>query len=178
MATASRWIDTTGGPHVLLAEELLRHWRGIEGTFDPYDPRDLSDYARACRVTSWLGTIPCGTGMALVLSGDTGPIAWMPNAAGHGGFLVQWIGVDDEQQIEPALQSEALARLLGSPEAETIEFHVGATGRMRLFDSADHGANMTGDSLALYLSPGCYRMRAAYLALPELMIVVRDISPP
>jgi hypothetical protein len=111
-----------------------------------------------------------------VLSGDVGPIAWMPNAAGHGGFLVQWLGVDDEQQIESALQSEELARLLGSPDAETVEFHVGATGRMRLFDSADRGDDMSGDSLDLYLLPGRYRMRAAYYALPGLMIVVRDIS--
>jgi hypothetical protein len=176
MTNARRWIDTTGGPHVLLAEELLSHWRGIEGAFDHRDPHDLSDYARACRVTSWLGTITCGTGIAVVLSGDAGPIAWMPNAAGHSGFLVQWIGVDDEQQIESALQSEELASLLVSPDAETIEFHVGAPGRMRLFDSAESGDDMKGDSLELHLSPGCYRMRAAYYASPELMIVVRDIS--
>jgi hypothetical protein len=49
---------------------------------------------------------------------------------------------------------------------------------MRLFDSADSGDDMKGDSLELYLSPGRYWMRAAYYASPGLMLVVRDISPP
>jgi Immunity protein 21 len=178
MANARKWIDTTGGPHVLLAEELLSHWRGVEGAFDHRDPHDLSDYARACRVTSWLGTITCGTAIALVLSGDAGPIAWIPNASGRGGVLVQWIGVDDEQRIDIVLQSEELASLLASPDVETVDFDVGATGRMRLFDSADSGNDMIGDSQELRLSPGRYRMRAAYYESPELMIVVRDISPP
>lgn len=174
MANGHRWIDTNGGPHLLLAEEQLGDWRGVEGY---RDRADLSDYARACRITSWIGTITCGTGVALVLSGDVGPIAWIPNAAGHGGFLVQWIGVDDEQQIETALRSEELAKLLLSPEAETVEFDAGTTGMMRLFDSTDPGDNMRGDSQVLSLRPGRYRMRAVYHESQEIMIVVREISP-
>src|SRR6516162_4661750 len=47
---AHRWIETYGGPHLLLAEELHCCWRGIEGWHDHNDPKDLSDYARACRL--------------------------------------------------------------------------------------------------------------------------------
>jgi hypothetical protein len=70
MSRAHRWIETYGGPHLLLAEELRFCWRGIEGWDDHNDPKDLSDYARACRVKTWLGTLPCNGGTALVLSGD------------------------------------------------------------------------------------------------------------
>jgi hypothetical protein len=37
------WIDTTGGPQLILAEELLPHWRGIDGWKDHRDPSDKSD---------------------------------------------------------------------------------------------------------------------------------------
>jgi Immunity protein 21 len=100
--TRHHWISTTGGPHLLLPEELLPYWRGIDGWNDHRDPSDKSDYARACRVNSWLGLIPCHTGQALVLSGDVGMIAWIPNAHQEGGMLVQWIAVDDEANIVDA----------------------------------------------------------------------------
>ncbi|RZN32631.1 hypothetical protein CWO90_12950 [Bradyrhizobium sp. Leo121] len=63
------WTATTGGPHLLIADEQLRYWRGIEGWRDHRDPADQSDYARACRVTTWLGLIACHHGSAVVLSG-------------------------------------------------------------------------------------------------------------
>jgi hypothetical protein len=32
-----RWIDTLGGPHLLLAQELLSSWGGDDGCGDPAD---------------------------------------------------------------------------------------------------------------------------------------------
>ena len=170
---------------MLLAEELLHHWRGVEGWFDHTDPRDKSDYARACRVNGWLGTISCHNGTAVVFSGDVGMIAWMPNPIDDSGFLVQWLGIDDEESIEPALRSEAVASLLGSPDAETLEFETGPSGKMRLFDSAYMGDDVFGsqlrpkliDSELLRLKPGRHLMRANYFKSETIMMVVREISP-
>jgi hypothetical protein len=143
MTHAHKWIETNGGPHLLLAEELLNRWRGTEGWHDDKDPADQSDYARACRVASgWLGSIPCSDGTAVVFGGDVGPIAWMPNLVHDGGFLVQWLGIDDEQRIEPILRSEQLMQLLRAPE-EVVEFHTGESGTMRLFDSAEPGDDLS-----------------------------------
>jgi hypothetical protein len=171
-----RWIETTGGPHLLIAEELLHYWRGTKGWHDHRDPNDQSDYARACRITTWLGQVQCNAGTALVLSGDVGDMAWMPNPLHEGGFLVQRLGVDDEKLIEPTLNNPALANLLEAPDAEAIEFHTGPSGAMRLFDSAEPGDELRGDSQVLTLKPGSHRMRAGIFRSAGIMIVVREIS--
>jgi Immunity protein 21 len=176
MGRAYRWIATTGGPHVLIAEEVVRHWRGIEGWYDHRDPNDQSDYARACRVTGWLGSIRCGQGTALVLSGDSGDIAWFPNDRDDGGHLVQWIGVDDESLIPPLLRSAKLASRLAAPTSEQIAFDSGLTGTMRLFDAGRQGADTEGGHQIIALPPGRYQMRANYFQANSLAIVVREIS--
>lgn len=158
MTQNHRWIETAGGPHLLVAEELLPYWRGTEGWHDHTNPKDQSDYARACKINSWLGTISCHDGTAVVLSGEAGPIAWMPAADNESGRLVQWIGVDDEKQIDIALGSEELKRLLGDPDVENIEFQTGHSGVMRLFDSVYSGLELRGDSQLLALRRGGYRI--------------------
>lgn len=50
MATSYEWIDTAGGPFLLIEEDLLPSWRGTEGwTFETHGDDD-SDYSRACGV--------------------------------------------------------------------------------------------------------------------------------
>jgi Immunity protein 21 len=176
MKTAHRWIATAGGPHLLIAEEVLASWRGIEGWHNHQDPTDHSDYARACRITTWLGRIACGDGMAVVLAGDFGDIAWMPTLIGEAGFLVQWLGVDDERLIEPLVRSDDVQQMLASPDTEKLEFLTGPSGPLRLIDAAELGNDLRGDSQVLALKPGNYRMRAGYVTSPGVTIVVREIS--
>lgn len=170
------WIATTGGPHLLIPEEQLRHWRGSEGWFDHRDPADQSDYARACRVTTWLGSIPCHDGTAVVLSGDVGDIAWYPTAQGYEGFLVQWLGVDDERLIEPALHSGDMRKLLDSSDVEQLEFDTGLSAAMWLIDASNPGSDLIGPNQVLRLRPDRYLARAAYWESPGLIIVVRQLS--
>ena len=176
MTTALRWIETTGGPHLLIAEELLAYWRGIDGWRNHRDPTDRSDYSRACRITTWLGPIACHDGTALVLSGDVGPIAWTPNPSESGGYLLQWLGVDDESLIEAILQSDETANLLNMPDAEELNFTTGSSGKLRLIDASEAGNNLRDATEVLALRPGNYRIRAAYVNKPNVMIVVRQIS--
>lgn len=190
MVRTQNWIATTGGPHLLIADEQLSYWRGIEGWRDHGDPADRSDYARACRVTTWLGSITCHQGNAVVLSGDDGDIAWYANDRGDGGFLVQWLGVDDERLIEPALRTPQLRRVLQSPDAERLEFETGASGLMWLMDASDRDLRDNHQVLnhqalshqALALPPGRYLAKAAYYCSAGLSVVVREIcrigSPP
>ncbi|WP_342711245.1 Imm21 family immunity protein [Bradyrhizobium sp. B124] len=175
MTRTHNWIATSGGPHLLIADEQLLHWRGIEGWRDHGDPADQSDYARACRVTTWLGSIACHRGKAVVLSGDAGDIAWYPDGQGDGGFLVQWIGVDDERLIEPALRTPQLRDILGSSDAERLELETGASGTMWLIDATDRGCDLRGNHQALALLPGSYLAKAAYYCSAGLAIVVREI---
>jgi hypothetical protein len=169
------WITSTGGPHVLIAEECLKHWRGIEGWRDNDDPINQSSYASACRISTWLGLAKCGDGSAVVLSGDAGDIAWFPRNDDEGGHLIQWIAIDDETQIEPLLLSLELVGMLASKEAEHIEFATGETGRMWLFDSSETGNALKDEHEILALRPGRYLIRANYYNGPALSIVVREV---
>jgi len=182
MIRTHNWIATTGGPHLLIADEQLPHWRGIEGWRDHRDPADQSDYARACRVPTWLGSVACHHGSAVVLSGDAGDIAWYSNGQGNGGFLVQWLGVDDERLIEPALHTPQLRDILESSDAERLEFETGSSGAMWLIDASDRGCDLRGNHQSLALRPGRYLEKAAYYRPDRLSIVVREIcmisSPP
>lgn len=164
-----------GGPHLLLAEELLHFWHGIERWRDHTDRSDESDYARACRVRSWLGDIPCHTGTALVLSGDVGPMAWIANVRHDGGVLVQWIGVNDEAHIDIVLRSQELAHVLDGPDAEEADFSTGPSGLLRLFDASERGDRLQEPFDIVRLLPGRYRVRAGYFETPSLMIVVRRL---
>lgn len=171
-----KWIETTGGPHLLLPEELLDRWRGIDGWHDHSHPSDKSDYARACRVQGRLGVIRCHTGKALVLSGEVGPVAWIADADQCGGILVQWLGVDDEASIGKVLGGQEIANALASPSVDEVGFPTGPSGALRLFDSSESGNNLQSESELLRLLPGTYRVRAAHFESNSLMIVVRKIS--
>ncbi|MCK1683167.1 hypothetical protein IVA87_28155 [Bradyrhizobium sp. 147] len=173
MIQTRSWIATSGGPHLLIADEQLSHWRGLEGWHD--HTADQSDYARACRVTTWLGSIACHHGKAVVLSGDAGDIAWYSNDHADGGFLVQWIGVDDERLIEPALRTPQLRDLLEGSAAEQLEWETAASGKMWLIDAADRGCDLSGNHQALALLPGSYLAKAAYYRSSGLSMVVREV---
>ena len=180
MSNILNWIETTGGPHVLLPEELAPFWRGVEGWFDHLDPTDRSDYARACRVEDWLGLIPCHSGSALVFSGDVGPIAWVPTVTtqvgrGQAGYFVQWIGIDDEREIAPVLKSRLVQDRLASSKADMITFNTGENGRMLLLDASDDGSHLIGEHASIELVPGVYVVRANYIETPTMMMVVREI---
>ncbi|MGJ4927210.1 Imm21 family immunity protein [Bradyrhizobium sp. HKCCYLS2038] len=175
MTRTRTWVETTGGPHLLIPAELLSDWRGIEGWSDHDDPADQSDYARACRVTNWLGAISCGQGVAVVLSGDAGDVAWYADDRDDRGFLVQWLGVDDERLIGPALQTSQLRADLDGPEAERLEFETGVSGVMWLIDAADWGEDRRSNHLTVALRPGRYLARAMHHDSAGLLIVVREL---
>jgi hypothetical protein len=86
------------------------------------------------------------------LSGEAADIAWFPSDSGDGGFLVQWLGVDDERLIEPVLRSTALKCLLESSTAELLEFETGFSGTMWLIDAAECGAELRGGHEVLPLN--------------------------
>lgn len=44
---------------------------------------------------------------------NAGDIAWYSNDQDDRGFLVQWLGVDDERLVEPALNTQKLQDDLG-----------------------------------------------------------------
>lgn len=175
MTRTGTWIETTGGPHLLIPFEKLPFWRGIEGWRNHQGPEDQSDYARACRVNTWLGSIVCGDGAAIVFSGDVGDVAWYASDRGDRGHFVQWLGVDDERLIDLALRAPQLRDDLCGADAERLEFKTGTSGVMWLIDASDPGDDLQGNHLTVVLRPGKYLARAVHYESVGLAIVVREI---
>ncbi|MEM0990533.1 MAG: Imm21 family immunity protein [Pseudomonadota bacterium] len=169
------WIETNGGPHLLVTEEALPEWRGIEG-WTELSEDDPSDYARACRITDYMGLIPIGPHQALVFAGEVGGIAWLPTADGNGDF-VQWLGVDDEADIAGALQDPIIEDLLSGQDAEHLTFTTSSSGVYRLIDAADRGDELLGQNAQIVIPPGAYDMRATYVDTETLILVVRRMTP-
>jgi hypothetical protein len=104
-----------------------------------------------------------------------GAVAWRADPNGEGGFLIQWLGIEDESEIDRVLGRTELVGAL----AETIhrvEFSIGPSGLMRLFDSAEPGDDIQGDNELIELKPGGYQIRAAYFGSASMMIVAREVS--
>lgn len=183
-----RWIHTPGGPHLLLAEELLSSWEGIGDREDEDEPDTLdpSDYTRACRIIDRLiGVIPCSNGHALVLDAPKVAIAWIPTLGRSGGFLAQPFHTVDETDLRNTLLSSLVAEALHGPGAEKTRFSTGPSGIMRLFASAaaGHWLGAPGSQPkfsgleyeVLALEPGRYQMRAAFVKTDSMEINVREI---
>ena len=170
------WIDTEGGPFLLLPERSLPSWRGTEGWTVETHGEDASDYSRACNISAWIGPIRYGEDTGYVLGGDIGPVSWITTKELEGGYFVQWIGVDDEAEILPALHSEKFEELLLSEKAEHISVEVHEPGELRVIQAAEIGDNLVAPTIPIKLRPGVYDATSVYLETASLMIVVRRLK--
>jgi hypothetical protein len=172
------WVDTTGGPHILMPLEQSSTWRGTKGSTD-LGPDDLSDYAAACRVgKKFLGKVRSGAGHeVVVLSGDVGPVAWFAGPGGEAGVLVQWLGCDSEEAVLALLKvwhSDPLNELLYE---EVLEFETGSSGSMQLFDAAESSDQRSVTGTTIRLPFGRYKIRAAYVETANCIVVLRAVAP-
>ena len=176
MTKLHEWIDTAGGPFLLLAERSLSSWRGTERwTFETHGD-DASDYSRACEITDWIGSISFGEETGYVLGGDIGPISWITTDGLEGGYLVQWLGVDDEAEILPALHSKELEDLFSSDQAERTRIQIDEPGEVRIIQAAEIGDDLVAKSTLIKLRSGTYDATSVYLETTSLMIVVRRLK--
>ena len=126
------WIESGGGPLIVVPASALNGWRGAPVDFDPGDLNTWGDYGRACQVDGYADALDVGDDQALVLGDRTG-IDHVPAGA---ALFVRWIYADSEADV---------IRLI--PRAvETADWEDAGTwttsGPARLFDSA-----LAGDEL-------------------------------
>ena len=150
----ANWIDSNGGPLLLLPLDLLGNWGGIEPPkrrvvkaefrWNPDGP--ATDYDRACDVKGYLGNIDVGAGHALVLGDEPMPTTFLP--APTGGVLVRWVHAETEKELLTAIQA-----LESFPNAEDTGFLQWPEGPLVLFDSACPGTKVGADRLLVDLPP-------------------------
>ena len=154
-----QWINSAGGPLLLVAQEDLESWHGIEN----------DDYDRACAVDDYVGMIPVGGGPGLVLGDEPMQTAWVALTA-SSGLLVRWMWADSEQAVIdslPAIPEEAW-------QATGINFP-SETGNFILIDSGAPGQKVR-EYLRFTLEPGDYIVETAeYSPQKSLRLVVHRI---
>ncbi|MFE4975529.1 Imm21 family immunity protein [Kitasatospora sp. NPDC056651] len=137
------WLDTEGGPFVVVPCDALSQWSGTEG-----------DYDRACEVMDLVGVLELPDGAAALVLGDE-PLstAYLPEHQ----VLVRWYYAETEEGIADIITA-------GLPNAEWDEGPVLPTpGELVMFDAAYFGTEVgtLTDGTAITLDAGRYRVDSA-----------------
>jgi hypothetical protein len=148
------WLESNGGPLLLLDQSWLPAWNGYSDAALPVDAPG-TDYARACAVDDYLGLLTIGFGAGLVLGDEPLMTAWWPSFDQPGGTLIRWRWANDE-----AVWRDALSRLASLPWSNPSVVLPVPTGHAVLFDAADPGWDIK-ESLTLELAPGTYEVDTA-----------------
>jgi hypothetical protein len=147
-----KWVNSAGGPLLLLEEQLLPDWKGDGGASGGRGGR--TDYERACDVDDYLGLVEVGPGRALVLGDEPMQTTWWPSP-GAGGMLIRWQWADGEASVVNSVG--------GVPEEswEPTGLTFRVSGRdLLLFDSARPG-DEPGEGLSIQLAGGQYEIVTA-----------------
>jgi hypothetical protein len=148
------WVESAGGPLIVMPSSALAKWRGAPVDFDPSDLDTWGDYGRACQIDGYAGTLDAGDDQALVLGDEPASTTYLPEQ----WLIVRWIYADSEADV---------IRLI--PNAvETANWEDTGTwttgGPGKLFDSALAGDKLEHEHhLRVDVAPGTYQVRTAYV---------------
>src|SRR5689334_12776726 len=92
------WVQSDGGPLILLERHLLPEWMGILPSRDGRRSANAvatattpsrTDYDRACKINDYVGVVPVGAAHGLVLNDVPLLTTWRKSTEG-GGMIVRW----------------------------------------------------------------------------------------
>lgn len=94
-----KWIESTGGPLILIPKRIAHQWTGVCGsdTESPSTIDTTSDYDRACQVPEYIGTVPVGDTCGVVFGDEPLRTTWI--AADYGGLVIRWYFAESEDDI-------------------------------------------------------------------------------
>jgi hypothetical protein len=144
--SALAWIESTGGPLILIEEALMPYWNGHSSS----SHSSMTDYERACAISDYLGTIGVGPGHAVVLGEEPASTAWWHSSELDFSYLVRWVFAESEDEIIKALDTLSI----NSWERNDIEIKV-AKEKLVLFDSAFPGYDID-TSISIQIPTGTY----------------------
>ena len=160
-----QWLDTGGGPFVLISSRSAPRWSGVRGAGSP------NDFERACDVADYLGAIPFADGDALVLGDDPFPTAYIGAPAFGGGYIVRMLWGEDMVEA-----TRSVHRLM--PEAWTTEPLVFDAGRdgLVLFDAV-HPGEQAPHRIEVPLGPGRYAIASADWEDDTMCLLIHRLVP-
>jgi frataxin-like iron-binding protein CyaY len=163
-----KWVNSAGGPLLLLDEVLLSNWRGVLGGH-----AEQSDYERACLADDLIVPISVGNGFGIVLNDEPLQTTWLPSEKHGQSFLIRWKYAENEKSI--------IRHLEQVPESifcqEPVSFAV-TCGRCILFDAALPGLDFRkGEFVELMLEPCDHEVRTGlFQPDAETSLVIHRLS--
>lgn len=124
------WLETAGGPLILLEEDLVPDWRG----YLPIPDSTVTDYDRACEVSDYLGTVEVGSRSGVVFGDQPYSATWWHSRKLDSDLIVRWVCAENDASVVQALTDLSNRDW----ERTDVEFEV-TRGRLLLFDSAAPG---------------------------------------
>ena len=159
------WIETNGGPFVMVPRRILHSWGGCL----PSSPTERSDYDRACEIGEYTGTLLEGGKLVLVFGDE--PFRTTSIVEGEERLVVRWIYAKTEHDIVEAIRGRRR-----SADVELPRLALG--GEYILFDAAEPGSDIRGQSLLLSFAPAEYTLSTALLnPSPDTSVLVHIFSP-
>lgn len=161
------WIESTGGPLLLLERELLPYWHGIlengvTGT----------DYDRACRIADYVGAIEVGPGVGLILGEEPFSTTWWQSEDLLNSFLVRWVCAEDEAKVRAVLSS-----LSSGNQWQPTDVRILVDSELILFDSSCPGTDID-DYLTIKIAAGRYTVETLYYSPnDELSLILHRFVP-
>jgi hypothetical protein len=115
-----KWIDSAGGPLVLISDKSYKFWSGIlkrnsylENKFEEADDfmnTKETDYGKACEVRDYLGVVEIGSDVALIF-GDEPLLTTVLDSTDKKVIAARWVYADSETFVEQALKNLDTTRI-------------------------------------------------------------------
>jgi hypothetical protein len=164
------WVDSGGGPLVVVPETALAGWRGVNP--DDGDGDDDDDAARACAVEGLAGAVAVGHGgaQALVLGDEPARTCYLPEIRA----FVRWHAAHSAESL-----IEAARALVADPAVAWDDCGTWQTdGPAVLMDAGEDGAGPWPAGRAkVAIGPGRWRVGAAWIEGPHTWGTVVRLLP-
>ncbi len=170
--TRTTWVESLGGPLIIVPVSALAHWKGSAEEAD-----GLDDYDRACEVNALAAPLPVGEAQGLVLGDEPATTCYLPE---HRAFL-RWLAADSEAD----LLAEA-ERLLADPATPWEDCGIWETdGPAVLMDSVTAGAELgveypaggTPEQAEVAIEEGCFTLRAVHTQGDSAWVGLVQLQP-
>jgi hypothetical protein len=161
-----KWIDSTGGPLILISDKSYKLWSGILKRSSYLDNKiedaddflnaDETDYGKACSVQDYLGAVKVEDDTVLVL-GDEPLLTTVFLSVDDRTVIARWYYGEDEQSVENFLKTIDLNSIDNWEFALTLNL---SSDKQYLIDSACSASmfDKSNDHLSLDIQQGDYKI--------------------
>ncbi len=159
------WVDSGGGPLIVLQESALPYWNGADNVGEALPPRPGSvgsDYALACSVRGLVGVREVRGSDAIILGDEPLSTRWWRSGRSGVLFLLRWHFAESEDEVDRYLAT------IDDLQFAPLDLTFNTAGeRLFLFDSAMPGTDILTPHTTAELVRGRYRLTSTELKPDE-----------